>query len=73
MGSVRVQLKTDWRNERSQRAIERIGGVRDGVLRRSRILWDGYIRDTVVYSILDSEWPRVKERLEIMLDRNSDD
>jgi RimJ/RimL family protein N-acetyltransferase len=69
MGMLRVQLKTDARNERSQRAIERIGGVKEGVLRQHRILPDGYVRDTVMYSILDSEWRGVKERLEGMLSR----
>lgn len=64
LGVVRVQLKTDLRNLRSQAAIERIGGIREGVLRRQRILHDGYIRDTVYFSILDREWPDVKARLE---------
>jgi N-acetyltransferase len=64
LGAVRVTLKTDGRNEQSQRAIERLGAVREGVLRKHMALWDGYVRDTVYYSILDSEWPKVKERLE---------
>jgi RimJ/RimL family protein N-acetyltransferase len=64
---VRVQLKTDGRNARSQRAIERIGGVKEGVLRRHRILPDGYIRDSVYYSVIAEEWPGVKQRLEAML------
>jgi RimJ/RimL family protein N-acetyltransferase len=64
---VRVQLKTDLRNERSQRAIERIGAVREGVLRKHMLRWDGFIRDTVYYSILASEWPDVKRRLEHLL------
>jgi len=64
LGAVRVTLKTDGRNEQSQRAIERLGAVREGVLRKHMVLWDGYIRDTVYYSILDSEWPVVKQRLE---------
>ena len=64
---LRVQLKTDGRNTRSQRAIERIGGIREGVLRRNRIMYDGYVRDSVYYSILAEEWPEVKERLETML------
>jgi RimJ/RimL family protein N-acetyltransferase len=64
---VRVQLKTDGRNKRSQRAIERIGGVKEGVLRRHRILPDGYIRDSVYYSVIAEEWPGVKQRLEAML------
>jgi N-acetyltransferase len=63
LGCVRVQLKTDLRNQRSQQAIERLGAMREGVLRRNMILPDGYIRDTVYYSILDSEWPAVKARL----------
>ena len=64
LGASRVQLKTDSRNERSQRAIERIGGVREGVLRNHMILPDGYFRHSVFYSILDTEWERVKKRLE---------
>ncbi len=67
LGAIRVQLKTDARNMPSQRAIERIGGVREGVLRRHRITWTGFVRDTVFYSILDDEWPGVKTRLESLL------
>lgn len=63
----RVTLKTDGRNVRSQRALERIGGVREGVLRRHRVCWDGSVRDTVYYGIVDSEWPAVKARLEARL------
>ncbi len=69
LGALRVCLKTDHRNERSQRAIERIGGVRDGVLRNHRIAWDGANRHSVYYSVIDSEWAGVKERLEGMLIR----
>jgi len=61
---IRVQLKTDLRNERSQRAIERIGAVREGVLRNHMILPDGTTRSSVYYSILSAEWPAVKARLE---------
>lgn len=68
-GCIRVQLKTDHNNLRSQRAIERIGAVREGVLRNHMIRPDGTVRDTVYYSILDREWPEVKERLERMMDR----
>jgi RimJ/RimL family protein N-acetyltransferase len=64
LGCVRVCLKTDLLNLRSQRAIERLGGVREGVLRRHMIVYDGRLRDTVYYSILDDEWPAVKARLE---------
>lgn len=60
---LRVQIKTDARNEKAQRAIERLGAVKEGVLRNERILPNGYVRDAVVYSIISSEWPGVKEQL----------
>lgn len=69
LGTIRVQLKTDSRNERSKRAIERIGAVKEGVLRNHMILPDGIIRHSVYYSILDSEWEGVKKRLEERLAR----
>jgi RimJ/RimL family protein N-acetyltransferase len=64
LGCLRVQLKTDLRNERSQRAIERIGAVREGVLRNHMILPDGHVRSSVYYSLLNLEWPAVKAKLE---------
>jgi RimJ/RimL family protein N-acetyltransferase len=67
LGAIRVQLKTDSRNLVSQRAIERLGAVREGVLRKHMIVQGGYQRDTVMYSIVDSEWPAVKARLEAKL------
>ncbi len=66
LGCVRVALKTDGRNLRSQQAIERLGAVHEGVLRKHMNV-RGYQRDTVYYSILDSEWPAVKARLEARL------
>ncbi len=69
LGCLRVQFKTDLRNERSQRALERIGAVKEGVLRKNLTMPDGYQRSTVVYSILDDEWPGVKRRLEELLAR----
>lgn len=66
---IRVQLKTDLLNERSQKAIERIGAIREGVLRNHMILPDGRYRDSVFYSILDNEWGAVKKNLEAMLTR----
>ncbi len=66
---IRVQLKTDSRNERSQRAIERLGAVKEGVLRNHMILPDGYVRHSVYYSILDSEWPSVKVQIQKMLEK----
>lgn len=67
LGCIRVQLKTDLRNERSQRAIERLGAVREGVLRKHMIMPDGYQRSSVMYSVIDDEWPSVKARLERLL------
>ena len=60
---MRVALKTDARNLRSQQAIERLGAVREGTLRRHMNV-KGFQRDTVYFSILDGEWPAVKRRLE---------
>ncbi|PGZ98602.1 GNAT family N-acetyltransferase [Bacillus pseudomycoides] len=61
---LRVQIKTDARNEKSQRAIERLGAVKEGILRNERQLPNGYVRDAVVYSVISEDWPSVKERLE---------
>jgi RimJ/RimL family protein N-acetyltransferase len=63
-----VQFRTDVRNLRSQRAIERLGAVREGVLRRHMLLPDGTLRSSVFYSILKEEWPGVKSRLEVLMD-----
>jgi RimJ/RimL family protein N-acetyltransferase len=63
VGCIRVQFKTDSRNVQSQQALERIGAVREGVLRSHMVLSDGYIRDSVYYSIIASEWPQVKANL----------
>ncbi|HNB35070.1 MAG TPA: GNAT family protein [Anaerolineales bacterium] len=65
--TIRVQIKTDSLNLRSQAAIERIGAVKEGVLRNHMILPDGRIRHSVFYSILDSEWDEVRRKLEAML------
>lgn len=65
--AIRVQFKTDIHNVRSQRAIERIGAVKEGILRNHIIRPDGTYRDSVFYSILDTEWPAVRSRLESML------
>jgi RimJ/RimL family protein N-acetyltransferase len=59
----RIQIKTDLRNLRSQRAIERLGAVREGVLREHLLLADGHLRSSVFYSILESEWPDSRRRL----------
>jgi len=60
---IRVQFKTDQRNERSRRAIERIGGQFEGILRQHMVLPDGSYRDSAFYSIIDAEWPAVKVKL----------
>jgi N-acetyltransferase len=66
-GAVRVQIVTDARNVRSQAAIEKLGAVREGVLRNHKITWTGYVRDTVVYSITHAEWPAARARLDARL------
>jgi RimJ/RimL family protein N-acetyltransferase len=66
----RVQLKTDSRNLRSQKAIERIGAVKEGTLRKDRKIAGGYVRDTVFYSILQEEWDAVKKKLEGKLSKS---
>ncbi len=63
-GCHRVELKTDVLNVRSRRAIERLGAREEGVFRKYQLTQGGRMRDTVMYSILDSEWPEVKSGLE---------
>ncbi|WP_167477533.1 GNAT family N-acetyltransferase [Nocardia arthritidis] len=63
LGAQRVSWHTDIRNLRSQRAIERLGALREGVLRAHRIRPDGTSRDTVLYSMLAPEWPSARDRL----------
>jgi N-acetyltransferase len=60
---IAVEFRTHRFNEQSRRAIQRLGAVQDGILRNHRIIADGTIRDTVVYSILNTEWPAVKNHL----------
>lgn len=68
-GILRVQFKTDIRNLRSRQSLEKMGAVPEGILRRSAIMPDGVIRDTLIYSILDMEWNTVKQQLEQRLER----
>ena len=63
LGLVRVYLKTDIRNGRSQRAIEKLGATREGVWRKHMMRPDGSWRDSVFYSIVDDEWPRAQADL----------
>jgi RimJ/RimL family protein N-acetyltransferase len=69
LGMLRVQFKTDIRNSKSRQSLEKLGAVAEGILRRSAIMPDGVIRDTLIYSILDSEWEAVKQRLEQRMQR----
>jgi RimJ/RimL family protein N-acetyltransferase len=69
LGCLRVEFKTDERNLRSQRALERIGATREGVLRKHMIVQKDFSRNSVYFSVIDSEWPEVKERLVQLRDR----
>jgi len=69
LGFRRVELKTDALNARSRAAILRLGAVEEGTLRQHAVTAGGRVRDTVYFSILESEWPAVKARLETMLGR----
>jgi RimJ/RimL family protein N-acetyltransferase len=67
LGCIRVELKTDSLNDRSRAAILRIGARQEGIFRNHMITASGRIRHTVYFSIVDSEWPEVKARLEAKL------
>ncbi len=67
LGCLRVEIRTHYMNRQSRAAIESLGAKLDGVLRRHKILKSGLVRDTCVYSILDTEWPEVKTSLEARL------
>ena len=62
-GARRVEFHIDAINGRSRRAVEKIGAVFEGILRQDRVTWTGRVRDTCVYSILESEWPAVRAKL----------
>jgi N-acetyltransferase len=65
----RVELKTDALNAKSRAAISRLGAVQEGIFRKHVVTATGRVRDTVYYSVIDSEWPTVKERLQQWLQR----
>jgi RimJ/RimL family protein N-acetyltransferase len=69
LGALRVSLNVDTENLRSRRAVERIGGFQEGILRKHRIRRDGTRRDSVVFSFIDDEWPQAKAKLETLLRR----
>jgi len=64
LGCVRVELKTDERNNQSRNAMLKLGLVFEGVMRNHSINSDGYVRNSAYYSVIDSEWPAMKTRLE---------
>jgi RimJ/RimL family protein N-acetyltransferase len=66
---IAVEFRTHWFNHASREAIARLGAKQDGVLRNHQILPDGSYRDTVVFSIIESEWPAVKRQLTFLLER----
>jgi N-acetyltransferase len=67
LACIRVWFKTDARNQRSIHALESIGAIREGVLRNHMVLPGGFIRDSVVYSLLPEEWSQVKQKLEVKI------
>lgn len=67
LACVRVQLETDELNAKSRAAIARLGAKEEGILRNERIMPDGRVRNTVMFSIIDSEWPEVKRMLTVRL------
>lgn len=67
LGFNRVEFRVAHQNIRSQKAVEKIGGIKEGVLRKFAIRNDGSRRDTVVFSIIDDEWPEKKARLQAMI------
>jgi RimJ/RimL family protein N-acetyltransferase len=69
LGCIAVEFRTHWHNLQSRTAIARLGAKQDGVLRNHRRMPDGSLRDTVVFSIIDSEWPAVRSGLRSRLAR----
>ena len=69
LGCIAVEFRTHWFNLASRAAIERLGAKQDAVLRNHQLLPDGSKRDTVVFSIIDGEWPAVRRHLKHQLDR----
>ena len=72
LGCIRVEFNADARNARSRAAILRLGAVEEGTLRSKVLLRDGHRRDAVYFSILDHEWPAVRERLERLMESGGD-
>jgi RimJ/RimL family protein N-acetyltransferase len=66
-GAIRVEFMIDLRNVRSQAAVQKLGATEEGILRNHKITWTGHVRDTVVLSITDADWPAIRERLDFRL------
>ncbi|MEV8532184.1 GNAT family N-acetyltransferase [Streptomyces sp. NPDC051211] len=71
LGMQRVELLTDARNAASRAAIARIGATEEGVLRRHMVMWDGAVRDSVLFSVTDEDWPAAKAALTARLARSA--
>jgi N-acetyltransferase len=69
LGCIAVEFRTHWFNHASRAAIARLGAKQDGVLRNHQLMPDGAKRDTVVFSIIDNEWPAVRQHLRYQLER----
>jgi RimJ/RimL family protein N-acetyltransferase len=71
-GAIRVEFRVDERNSRSQAAVIKLGASQEGTLRRHMITWTGHVRDTAIFSIVDFDWPGVKQRLDFRLQEDFD-
>jgi RimJ/RimL family protein N-acetyltransferase len=69
LACIAVEFRTHWFNQASREAIARLGAKQDGILRNHQVSADGVKRDTVVFSIIDGEWPAVKRHLQFLLER----
>lgn len=71
LGCIAVEFRTHWLNQQSRAAISRLGAKQDGVLRQHQVMPDGTLRDTAVFSIIDSEWPAIRKELRRRLARGA--
>ncbi len=69
LGVNRVQFKVDSRNQRSKAAMQKLGAVEEGTLRQFQVRADGFVRDSIMFSVLKNEWPSVRENLKTKLDK----
>lgn len=71
-GAIRVEFRVDERNGKQEASLEKLGAEKEGSLRRHTITWKGDVRDTAIFSIVDYDWPGVKQRLEFRLNQDFD-